>query len=566
LSPGRRRVVAGSSPGRRRDAGAGVEVETGRIRGVGRANPGGSTGASRRRGTEASTARVNRARTELEGATSMSHDTIGASPHHGSQGQHADPGQARPTPAHDEPRRPWTVLALMLMAQLMVILDVSVVNVALPSIGDALSFSSGDYQWVVSAYVLLSGGLLLLGGRLADLFDRRTMFLTGLGLFTVASLVSATASSPATLIVSRGAQGAGAAMLTPAALSIIMTTYAGRQRATALAIWGTVGSMGIAAGVLLGGVLTSALGWRSIFFINVPIGIVAAVLTLRSVARGRGAGRARTLDLPGAAALVAGLLALVYAIENAGTHGWVSTRTLTGAAAAAVLLGTFALVERRVAAPLVPPTTWRIRSLVTASTVMAVVTGAIVGAIFVSSLFLQQVLGSSAVVAGLQFLPLAAAITAGAAVASKLIGHVGPKRLMVGGLLVVAAGAAYLAAMDADPSYWADVLPGFVVLGLGTGPMFVAISIAAMSGIGHEQSGLASGVMMTGHEVGAALGVASLTAIAGDLTTRAGLIQAYPQVFTAVAAAMVALAVFTAVAVPRGDAGAGGHGHGPGMH
>jgi len=489
----------------------------------------------------------------------MSHDTIGAPPHHGTQADHAHPGQV-------EVRRPWTVLALMLMAQLMVILDVSVVNVALPSIGKDLAFSSGDYQWVVSAYVLLSGGLLLLGGRLADLFDRRTMFLTGLGVFTAASLVSATASSAATLIISRGAQGAGAAMLTPAALSIIITTYAGRQRATALAIWGTVGSMGIAAGVLLGGLLTSALGWRSIFFVNVPIGIVAAFLSLRSVARSHGAGRARSLDLPGAAALVAGLLGLVYAIENAGTHGWASTQTLTGAAAAAVLLSAFALVERRVPAPLVPPTTWRIRSLVSASTVMAVITGAIVGAIFISSLFLQQVLGSSAVVTGLQFLPLAAAITAGAAIASKVIGHVGPKRLMIGGLLVVASGAAYLASMDSDPSYWADVLPGFIVLGLGTGPMFVAISIAAMTGIDHERSGLASGVMMTGHEVGAALGVATLTAIAGDLTTRAGLVHAYPQVFTAVAAAMVALAAFTLVAVPRGGAGAVGQGHAHGMH
>jgi EmrB/QacA subfamily drug resistance transporter len=491
----------------------------------------------------------------------MSHDTVTAP--HGAHGHLDEP---------EEPvRRPWTVLALMLMAQFMVILDISVVNVALPSIGQALSFTSGDYQWVVSAYVLLSGGLLLFGGRLADLFDRRTMFLAGLGLFTTASLVSATASSAATMIISRGAQGAGAAMLTPAALSIIMTTYAGKQRATALAVWGTIGSMGIAAGVLLGGLLTSALGWRAIFFVNIPIGIVAAALTLRTVARSHGTGGARTLDVPGAAAAVAGLLALVYAIENAGTHGWTSSRTYAAFAVATALLGAFALVERRVAAPLVPPATWRLRSLISASTVMAVITGGIVGAIFVSSLFLQEVLGSSAVLAGVQFLPLAAAITVGAAVASKLIGHVGPKPLMVGGLMVVAAGAAYLAGMDSQPGYWTDVLPGFVVIGLGTGPMFVAISIAAMSGIDHAQSGLASGVMMTGHEVGAAFGVATLTAIAGDLTTRVGLLDAYPRVFTAVAVAMVALAAFAAIAVPRGRAGGPGaqghrHGHGHGIH
>jgi EmrB/QacA subfamily drug resistance transporter len=488
-------------------------------------------------------------------------------------GHHAEPA-GLPHGAHHgagqaEVRRPWTVLGLMLMAQFMVILDVSVVNVALPSIGEALSFSSGDYQWVVSAYVLLSGGLLLFGGRLADIFDRRTMFLTGLTVFTTASLVSATASSAATLIVSRAAQGAGAAMLTPAALSIIVTTYAGKQRSTALAIWGTIGSMGIAAGVLLGGVLTTSLGWRSIFFVNVPIGIVAAVLTVRTVARTHTGGRRnrRSLDVLGAATLVAGLLALVYAIENAGTHGWTSARTIFGAVLAAVLLAAFGLIERHVPAPLVPPATWRIRSLVSASTVMAVITGGIVGAIFVSSLFLQQVLGASPVVAGLEFLPLAAAITVGAAAASHVIGHVGPKHVMVGGLLVVAAGAWLLAGMDAEPSYLTDVLPGFIVLGLGTGPMFVAISIVAMGGISHEQSGLASGVMMTGHEVGAALGVASLTAVAGDLTTRSVLVDAYPTVFTAIAVAMVALSAFAVLALPKVSAPAsGGHGHGHGMH
>ncbi|HEY2879485.1 MAG TPA: MFS transporter [Nocardioides sp.] len=498
----------------------------------------------------------------------MSHHTAtapdhGAAPHgHATADADGDPHGS----ADEGTRRPWTILALMLMAQFMVILDVSVVNVALPSIGRTMSFSSSDYQWVVSAYVLLSGGLLLFGGRLADLFDRRTMFLTGLSVFTTASLVSATASSAATMITSRAAQGAGAAMLTPAALSIIVTTYTGKQRSTALAIWGTIGSMGIAAGVLLGGLLTSTLGWRSIFFVNVPIGILAGVLTLRTVARSHRAGNARTLDVPGAAALVTGLLALVYAVENAGTHGWTSAQTIVGATAATLLLGTLYLIERRVPAPLIPPATWKIRSLVSASTVMAVLTGGIVGAIFVNSLFLQQVLGSSPIVAGLEFLPLAAAITLGAAAASHAIGHVGPKHLMVGGLLVVAAGAAFLATMDSDPSYWTDVLPGFIVIGLGTGPMFVAISIAAMSGIRQEQSGLASGVMMTGHEVGAALGVASLTAIAGDLTTRAGLINAYPTVFTAIALAMVALSAFAAFAVPRQQAYAAAGGHGHGMH
>jgi EmrB/QacA subfamily drug resistance transporter len=460
----------------------------------------------------------------------------------------------------EEARRPWTVLGVMLMAQLMVILDISVVNVALPSIGTALDFTSTDYQWTVSAYVLLSGGLLLLGGRLADLLDRRAMFLSGLALFTIASLVSATASSAAALIVSRGAQGAGAALLTPAALSIIMSTYAGRQRATALAIWGTIGSLGIALGVLFGGILTTAFGWRAIFFINVPIGVVAAAQTWRRVARGKRSGGVRGLDLPGAAAAVTGLLALVYGIEGTRTHGWSSAHTLTAFAAAAALLAGFAVIERRVPAPLVPPSTWRIRSLISASTVMAVITGAVVGTIFLSSLFLQSVLGSSAIVTGLQFLPLAASITAGAMVASKLLGKVTPKAMMVVGLVVVAAGSLVLATMDSTPGYVADVLPGFVLIGLGVGPMFVAISVAAMADIPAERSGLASGVMMTGHEVGAALGVAALTAVAGNLTSQAGLVDAFPRVFTVVAIAMVALAGFAALAVPRRSAHeAGGH-------
>lgn len=463
----------------------------------------------------------------------------------------------------DEVRRPWTVLGLMLMAQIMVILDVSVVNVALPSIGKALDFTSGDYQWTVSAYVLLSGGLLLLGGRMADLMDRRTMFLTGLTTFTVASMLSASATSATALILSRGAQGAGAAMLTPAALSIIMSTYAGRQRATALAIWGTIGSLGIALGVLFGGVLTSAFDWRAIFLVNVPIGVVAATLTFRKVERGHRTGGLRGLDVPGATAAVSGLLALVYGIEGTRTHGWGSAQTLGAFAVAAVLLTAFAVIERRVPTPLVPPATWRVRSLISASTVMAVITGAVVGAIFLSSLFLQSVLGSSAVVAGLQFLPLAACITLGATVASHLLGKVTPKAMMVVGLVVVAAGALVLGRMDAHPTYVTDVLPGFALLGLGVGPMFVAISVAAMSGIPEEHSGLASGVMMTGHEVGAALGVATLTSIAGDIATRGGLMDAFPHVFTVLAIAMLGLAAFAAVAVPRQHPGAAAHhGHG----
>jgi EmrB/QacA subfamily drug resistance transporter len=472
-------------------------------------------------------------------------------------------GRPAPAPADDAPRRPWTVFGLMIAAQFMVILDVSVVNVALPSISDGLHLSAADYQWAISAYVLLSGGLLLLGGRIADLLDRRRAFTAGVGLFTVASLVSGLAQTPLTLILSRAAQGAGAALLTPAALSIVMTHYAGRQRQTALGVWGAIGSLGIAAGVLFGGALTSALGWRAVFFINVPIGIAVLLATARTVARGVPQPRAlRRLDLPGALTLVTGLLSLVFGIEATRSAGWTSPRTWAALAAAAVLLGAFALLERRTADPLVPPSTWRIRSLVSASAVMAGVTGVVVGAIFLSSLYLQDVVGASPVVAGLQFLPLAAALTLAATAASKVIDRLGARNLILGGLVVLAGGVLLLAGNAGGTSYAADVLPGFLLVGVGVGPMFVAISIAAMSDVPAASSGLASGLMMTGHEIGAALGVAGLTAVAGDLATAAGLVTGYDRAFSATAGVLAGLFLLTLLAVPGGRPGggaAGGH-------
>ena len=494
------------------------------------------------------------------------------SPHHGHHPGHHPGHHGADAVAHheghepDAPRRPWTVLALMLAAQVMVVLDVSVVNVALPSIATDLHLSSSDYQWTVSAYVLLSGGFLLLGGRMADVFDRRRMFLTGLAVFTLGSLFSGLAGSATSLILARGAQGAGAAMLTPAAMSIVMTTYAGRQRATALALWGTVASMGIALGVLFGGILTTVFDWRAVFFINVPVGAAVLAGVLRKVApqpvSRSGKGR---LDVSGALTLVTGLLALVYAVESTTSHGWTATPTLVAGAGALVLLGVFLVNERKVSDPIVPPATWRIRSLVSASVVMAGVTGAVVGAIFLSSLYLQQVLGSSALVAGLEFLPLAAFITVSAAVASKVLPHAGAKKLIVVGLVIAAAGALVLAAVDADPSYLTDVLPGFALLGLGVGPMFVAISVAAMNDVPQERSGLASGLLMTGHEIGAALGVAVLAAIGGDLTTTTGIVNGTQDAFLADAIGLAALLLPTAL-LPAHDPSAApkahGHGHG----
>jgi EmrB/QacA subfamily drug resistance transporter len=487
-----------------------------------------------------------------------------AHPHPGAHGaaQH-DPGPATQT------RKPWTVFALMIAAQFMVILDVSVVNVALPSISRGLHLTASDYQWVVSAYVLLSGGLLLLGGRIADLFDRRRAFVTGVAVFTAASLVSGLAQTPLMLIVARAGQGAGAALLTPTALSIIMTAYAGRQRQAALAVWGAIGSTGIAAGVLFGGALTSALGWRAVFFINVPIGIVVIAGALWRVARGRENRAARRrLDVLGAATLVTGLLLLVYAIERTRSSGWTGTATWLAFAGAAGLLTAFAARERRAANPLVPSSTWRLRSLVSGTAVMAGVTGSVVGAIFLSSLCLQHVVGASPIQAGLEFLPLAAAITLAATGASKLTGRIGPRTMIAGGLVLMAAGVLLLAAGAHGASYLADVLPGFLVIGAGVGPMFVAISIAAMSDVPPDKAGLASGLMMTGHEIGAAIGVAALTAVAGNLATRAGLVTGYADAFHATAAALAALFVLTLLAVPNHapESGSGGSGHGHGHH
>jgi EmrB/QacA subfamily drug resistance transporter len=482
----------------------------------------------------------------------MTQRTLDRTTKHGRQHHPSPPKLEEP-----EARRPWTTLGLMIAAQIMVILDVSVVNVAMPSIGKALALSSGDYQWLVSAYVLFSGGFLLLGGRLADMLDRRRMFHAGLAVFTGASLVSGLASGAGMLIAARAAQGLGAAMLTPAALSIVMTTYAGRQRSKALAVWGAVGSAGIAAGVLAGGVLTSALGWRAVFFVNVPIGIVVGVASRRIVPRGSATrARLRQLDLPGALTLVAGLVTLVYAIEGTQSHGWATARTWTLLAAAAALLTTFAVIERKSISPLVPPQVWRIRSLITASVVMAGVTGMVVGTIFLTSLYLQRVVGSSAVVTGLQFLPLAAAITASATAASKLVGRLSPRAMIAIGLVVMSVGALVLAGSADGQSYLADVLPGFLLIGAGVGPMFVAISVAAMGDVQEHQSGLASGVMMTGHEVGAALGVSLLTAVGGDLTTTNGVLSALPRSLECVAIVLGALVLVT-LAMPKAKA----HGH-----
>jgi EmrB/QacA subfamily drug resistance transporter len=419
-------------------------------------------------------------------------------------------------------RTSWALLALLAVAQFMVVLDITIVNVALPSIGSGLGFAPADLQWVVTAYVLCSGGLLLVGGRAADLLGRRRTFLAGLTVFTGASLACGLAPSPGFLIAARAIQGCGAALLTPSALAIVTSTYTGEQRVKALSLWGAIASGGVGVGALLGGVLTSALSWHWVFLVNVPVGLAAAVLTPRIVPALPGHGR-RSLDLPGGLTAVSGLAVLVYALSGAPDHGWGSARTLLLLALAAALLASFVIVERVASEPLVAPSTWRIGSLVSGSVMMLGATGIMAGAFFLNSIHLQRDLGWSALETGLAFLPFVAAIMLGVHAASHAIPKLGTRTLIVAGMALVTAGALLFAL--AHDSY-GELLPGFLVLGLGVGFAFPAISITAMSDVPHESSGTGSGVMSTFHEVGAALGVAALSAIAFGSDYRAAAIAA----------------------------------------
>jgi EmrB/QacA subfamily drug resistance transporter len=444
--------------------------------------------------------------------------------------------------------RSWAVLALLALAEFMVVLDVTVVNVALPSIGASLRFDRADLSWVITAYVLFTGGLMLLGGRAADLLGRRRVFLAGLLVFTAASLVSGLAWSPSSLIVSRAVQGVGAALLLPSALSIVTTTYVGEQRAKALAVWAALGSAGAAAGVLLGGVLTTLLSWEWIFFINVPLGAAVALGALRVVSADRPSPSARArLDVAGAVAVMGGLFVLVYAIEGTATHGWGSARTFVLLAVATALLAAFAAIERAARAPLVPPVTWRARSLVSGAGMMLGATGLLVGAFFLNTVYLQDVLGWTALQTGLAFLPLTLVILIGAHLASHLIAQVGTRGVTVGGLLLLAVGALVLAVAPDDASFATDLLPGFVVIGLGAGLTFPAVSVTAMASVHDEGSGLASGLMTTGHELGAALGVAVLSAVA---TSAPDLATGYGDGFTVAAIVAGALALVSLLALP----------------
>ncbi|MGK5551944.1 MFS transporter [Actinomadura kijaniata] len=453
------------------------------------------------------------------------------------------PHGAHAVPQAVDPRR-WKALALLSVAQFMLILDVTVVNVALPDIGAELRLDRTALTWAVTAYTLFFGGLMLLGGRLADAFGARRTLLTGLAVFTAASLATGLAQNALLLVGGRIAQGVGAALLSPAALATVTTAFHGTERNKALGVWASLGGAGFAAGVLLGGVLTAGPGWRWVFFVNVPVGIVllaALPLTVRSRPGG-----SRRLDVPGAVLVTAATAAFVYGMTGAGDSGWSAPGTLLPLVAAVVLYAVFAVVERTVRAPLMHVGMLARRPVAVGAFLMLVASGLLISLFFLGSLYLQHARGVSAFQAGLLFLPAALATGAGAHAAGRLVGVVGTRAVAVAGLVLVAAGAGLLTGLSADGGVWTRLLPGLVIAAAGVGPVFVTATTSALAHVEHAEAGLASGVVNTFHELGAAIGVAVASSVAAaglaTVPSVAGFTDAY-LVFaiTAAVAALLAL-------------------------
>src|SRR4051794_16438097 len=414
--------------------------------------------------------------------------------------------------------RKWMVLALLLGVQFMVVLDIAIVNVALPSIQTDLGFSQENLQWVVSAYALMFGGFLLLGGRIADLIGRRRVFLVGITVFTIGSLLSGLAWSSAALIGARSLQGLGAALITPAALSILTTTFAeGKERNTALGAWGAIGAFGAVAGVLLGGILTDLLSWQWIFFVNIPVGLGAFAVAPLLLGESRDA-TAKSFDIPGATLVTSGLVVLVYAITQANGYGWGSAQTLGLFATSAVLLVAFVVWEARASDPLMPLSIFRLRTLVGAN-VAGLILGTVIFSMFLMlTLYMQQVLEYSPMRTGVAYLAVAGTAIVWSAVAAKLVTRVGVKPVLVVGMAFLTAGIAYFTQVSVGGSYLVDLLPGFLLVAVGMGFSFVPISIAALAGVQPSEAGLASGLINTSQQIGGALGIAALSAVATSTT------------------------------------------------
>jgi EmrB/QacA subfamily drug resistance transporter len=418
-------------------------------------------------------------------------------------------------------RRKWFALALLSVVQFMVVLDIAIVNVALPSIKVDLGFSEENLQWVISAYALMFGGFLLLGGRAADLLGRRRLFLGGLVVFTLASLFAGLAWSEASLITARSLQGLGAAVITPAALSILSTTFSeGRERNIALGVWGAVGGFGAAAGVLLGGVLTDAFGWEWIFFVNVPVGVTAFILAPVLLNESRDA-QVKSFDALGAVLVTGGLSSLVYAITQSGPNGWLGGKTIAFFVTALVLLVGFIVWEQRHPEPLMRLGILRIKT-VSGANVAGFILGTATFSLFLMlTLYMQQVLGYSAMKTGVAYLAVAGTAIFTSALAAQLVTRIGVKPVLVIGMSSLTAGLVYFTQVPVHGSYLGDLLPGFLLVALGLGFSFVPISIAALAGIQPAEAGLASGLINTTQQIGGALGIAALATIATSRTSDA---------------------------------------------
>ena len=411
----------------------------------------------------------------------------------------------------------WIALILLCSAQFVVVLDASIVNVALPTIGKALDFSQENLPWVVNAYVLTFGGFLLLGGRTADLVGRRKVFMAGLLLVAVASLAAGFSVTEGQLIVARAAQGLGAAIISPAALSIVTTTFSdGAERNKALGVWGAVAGSGGAAGVLLGGILTDGLGWEWVLWVNVPVSLAAFALSPRLLAETRMEGEKRIFDVAGAVTVTAALSILVYALVDANSVGWGSTRTIGLIVLSALLMAAFVAIELRASKPLVPFSIFRIRTLTGANVVGLLVGASLFSMFFFISLYMQQVLGFSAIKAGLSYLPLALAIMLSAGIASSLVTKVGFKPILAAGMAFIAIGLVWFSQISVHGSFLADILGPSLFAAVGLGFAFVPVTIAAVSGVEDREQGLASGLINTSQQVGGALGLAVLAAIANS--------------------------------------------------
>jgi EmrB/QacA subfamily drug resistance transporter len=419
------------------------------------------------------------------------------------------------------PDRRWIALAVLVAAQFMVVLDVAIVNVALPSIKTDLHFTQSSLQWVITAYALMFGGFLLLGGRMADLLGRRRLFIAGITLFTVSSLLAGFAWSESSLIAFRATQGLGGALLAPAALSILTTMFAeGRERNIALGVWGAVSGSGAAAGVLLGGLLTSWLAWSWIFFINVPVGIAVVALSPFLIRESRADLDHRNFDVSGAVTVTGGLMLLVYAMTRATTIGWGTTETIGLLVGSAALIVAFVVIELRSKAPLLPMRIFRLRTLTGANVTAFLIGSSLFSQFFLGTLYMQQVLHYSAIETGVAYLPLTLTIIALAGVSQNLVTRVGVRRVMPAGIALAAVGLVLLTQLPADGHYFFDLFPAFLVSAVGLAFTFIPMTIAALMGVEHADAGVASGLLNTSQQIGGAIGLAAASTIATTFTTR----------------------------------------------